>query len=505
MNSGLRDISSLIKNEVLGFIASPEASEVGRVMQVGDGIIHAIGLDNVMSGELVRFDDDVMGIAMNLELNGVSIVLLGGMKGIREGALVRRTGKIAEVPAGDALLGRVVNAIGEPLDRKGPIRTGKYRPIERVAPGVLARRTVNVPLLTGIKAIDSMIPIGRGQRQLIIGDRQTGKTAIAVDTIINQRDKNVKCVYVAIGQKMSTVADITKTLADRGALDYTVIVAAGAAEPVTMQYLSPYSGVAMGEEWMQNGDDVLIVYDDLSKHAAAYRTMSLLLRRPPGREAYPGDVFYLHSRLLERAGRLNTENGGGSITALPIIETQAGDMSAYIPTNVISITDGQIYLETVAFNSGIRPAINPGLSVSRVGSSAQVKAMKKIAAPIRMELAQYRELASFAQFSSDLDDETRARLRHGERIVETLKQEQFSPFRLEDEILVLYATVKKYLNDVNIEKILPFENGLVEYFRSNYGGLMEEVAEKGLEPDLEGKIIRGIEQYRQFVHEEHIF
>jgi F-type H+-transporting ATPase subunit alpha len=370
---------------------------------------------------------------------------------------------------------------------------------------VLARRTVNVPLLTGIKAIDSMIPIGRGQRQLIIGDRQTGKTAIAVDAIINQRGKNVKCVYVAIGQKMSTVADIVKTLAGRGALGYTVVVAAGAAEPVTMQYLSPYSGVAMGEEWMQNGDDALIVYDDLSKHAAAYRTMSLLLRRPPGREAYPGDVFYLHSRLLERAGRLNVENGGGSITALPIIEIQAGDMSAYIPTNVISITDGQIYLETVAFNSGIRPAINPGLSVSRVGRSAQVKAMKKGAAPIRMELAQYRDLASFAQFSSDLDDETKARLRHGERIVETLKQEQFSPFRLEDEILVLYATVKKYLNDVKVEKILQFENGLVEYFRSHYDGIMEEAAKKGLEPELEMKIIRGIEQYKQFVQEEHLF
>ncbi|MDR1514803.1 MAG: F0F1 ATP synthase subunit alpha [Synergistaceae bacterium] len=505
MNSGLHDISSLIKNEVLGFIASPEASEVGRVMQVGDGIVHAIGLDNVMSGELVRFDDDVMGIAMNLSFDGVSIVLLSGMKGVKEGGLVHRTGRIAEVPVGDALLGRVVNAIGEPLDRKGPVGTGKSRPIERIAPGVLARQTVNVPLLTGIKAIDSMIPIGRGQRQLIIGDRQTGKTAIAIDTIINQKDKNVKCVYVAIGQKMSTVADAVKTLTDRGALGYTVVVAASAAEPVTMQYLSPYSGAAMGEEWMQNGGDVLIVYDDLSKHAVAYRTMSLLLRRPPGREAYPGDVFYLHSRLLERAGRLNAENGGGSITALPIIETQAGDMSAYIPTNVISITDGQIYLETEAFNSGIRPAINPGLSVSRVGSSAQVKAMKKVAAPIRMELAQYRELASFAQFSSDLDDETKSRLRHGERIVETLKQDQFSPFRLEDEILVLYATVKKYLNDVNVEKILSFENGLVEYFMNNYGGLMEDAASKGLEPELEEKIVRGIEQYKQFVREENLF
>ncbi|MDR1515848.1 MAG: F0F1 ATP synthase subunit alpha [Synergistaceae bacterium] len=505
MNSGLYDISTLIKNEVLGFIASPEACEVGRVMQVGDGIIHAIGLDDVMSGELVRLDDGVTGIAMNLEQSGVSIVLLGGMKGIKEGDLVYRTGRIAEVPVGDALLGRVVNAICEPLDRKGPIETGKHRPIERVAPGVLARQTVDVPLLTGIKAIDSMIPIGRGQRQLIIGDRQTGKTAIAVDTIINQKDKGVKCIYVAIGQKMSTVADIVKTLAGRGALAYTVVVAAGAAEPVTMQYLSPYSGAAMGEEWMQNGDDVLIVYDDLSKHAVAYRTMSLLLRRPPGREAYPGDVFYLHSRLLERAGRLNAENGGGSITALPIIETQAGDMSAYIPTNVISITDGQIYLETVAFNSGIRPAINPGLSVSRVGSSAQVKAMKKVAAPIRMELAQYRELAAFAQYSSDLDDETKARLRHGERIVETLKQEQFSPFRLEDEILILYATVKKYVDDVNVEKILRFENGLVEHFRDNHAGVMEDVAARGLEPDLEEEIIRGIEQYRQFVREEHLF
>ncbi|MDR1020553.1 MAG: F0F1 ATP synthase subunit alpha [Synergistaceae bacterium] len=505
MNSGLHDISSLIKNEVLGFIASPESSEVGRVMQVSDGIIHAIGLDNAMSGELVRFDDDVAGIAMNLETNGVSIVLLGDVKGIKEGDLVHRTGRIAEVPVGDALLGRVVNAIGEPLDRKGPIKTEGHRPIERVAPGVLTRQTVNVPLLTGIKAIDSMIPIGRGQRQLIIGDRQTGKTAIAIDTIINQRGKDVKCIYVAIGQKMSTVADIVKTLADHDALGYTVIVAAGAAEPVTMQYLSPYSGAAMGEEWMQNGDDVLIVYDDLSKHAVAYRTMSLLLRRPPGREAYPGDVFYLHSRLLERAGRLNAENGGGSMTALPIIETQAGDMSSYIPTNVISITDGQIYLETVSFNSGIRPAINPGLSVSRVGSSAQVKAMKKVAAPVRMELAQYRELASFAQFSSDLDDETKARLRHGERIVETLKQEQFSPFRLEDEILILYATVKKYLNDVHVEKILRFEAGLVEYFRDNCGGLMEEVAAKGLDPDLEEKIVQGIERYRQFVHEEHLF
>jgi F-type H+-transporting ATPase subunit alpha len=496
MQSDPRDISALIKDEVLGFISSPTVSEVGRVVQVSDGIIHAIGLDDVMSGELVKFENGVIGLAMNLEVNSVGIVLLGDMKGIKEGDLVSRTKRIAEVPAGDAMLGRIVDALGNPIDQKGPIQTETYRPIERVAPGVLSRYKVDVPLLTGIKAIDAMIPIGRGQRQLIIGDRQTGKTAIALDAIINQKGKGVKCIYVAIGQKMSTVADIVKTLGNYDAIDYTVVVVASAATPAALQYLAPYSGVAMGEEWMQHGDDVLIVYDDLSKHAVAYRAMSLLLRRPPGREAYPGDVFYLHSRLLERAGRLNSENGGGSITALPIIETQAGDMSAYIPTNVISITDGQIYLETDAFNSGIRPAINPGLSVSRVGGAAQVSAMKKIAAPIRVELAQYRELASFAQFSSDLDDDTRDRLRHGERIVETLKQDQFKPFRLEHEILVLFAITKKCLNDVKVEKVLDFQESLIDYFEKKHGDLLQELITRGLSPKLEERITSAIENFK---------
>jgi F-type H+-transporting ATPase subunit alpha len=496
MQNDLQDISSLIKDEVLGFIASPKMKEVGRVVSVSDGIIHAIGLEDVMSGELLEFDSGVAGLAMNLERDSVGIVLLGDMKGIKEGDLVSRTKRIAEVPTGDAMLGRIVDAMGNPIDNKGAINASTFRPIERVAPGVLSRYKVDVPLLTGIKAIDAMIPIGRGQRQLIIGDRQTGKTAIALDTIINQKGKGVKCIYVAIGQKMSTVASIVKTLGDYGALEYSVVVVASAATPAALQYLAPYSGVAMGEEWMCNGDDVLIVYDDLSKHAVAYRAMSLLLRRPPGREAYPGDVFYLHSRLLERAGRLNKENGGGSITALPIIETQAGDMSAYIPTNVISITDGQIYLETVAFNSGIRPAINPGLSVSRVGGSAQVSAMKKIAAPIRVELAQYRELASFSQFSSDLDDDTRERLRHGERIVETLKQDQFKPFKLEHEILVLYAIMKKTLSDVKVEKVLDFEKSLVNYFEKDHADLLKALVAEGLSKELEEKLMKAIEHFK---------
>jgi F-type H+-transporting ATPase subunit alpha len=491
------EFEALMKDEVLRFLASPQVSEVGRVMQMGDGIVHAAGLDDAVSGELLTFETGVSGIAMNLERETVGIVLLGDMDGIREGQLVTRTGKVAHVPTGDALLGRIVNALGQPIDRNGPILTETSRAIERVAPDVLARRSVDVPLLTGIKAIDAMIPIGRGQRQLIIGDRQTGKTTIALDTIINQTGKGVKCIYVAIGQKMSTVSGIVRILSQNGALAYTTVVVATAAEVAAMLYYAPYSACAIGEEWMARGEDVLIVYDDLSKHAVAYRSMSLLLRRPPGREAYPGDVFYLHSKLLERAGRLNKENGGGSITALPVIETQAGDMSAYIPTNVISITDGQIYLETESFNAGIRPAINPGLSVSRVGGSAQMPAMKKVAGPLRIELAQYRELASFAQFSSDLDEETRARLRHGERIVETLKQDQYKPFLAEHEILALFAVTRGHLDDVHVEKVLAFEQELIDYFVEHDADTLRRLADEGMTPEVETRLNDGIAAFKQ--------
>ena len=425
MNIRPEEISSVIKEQIKGYSAKLDVSEVGTVIQVGDGIARVYGLDNAMSGELLEFENGVYGMAQNLEEDNVGVVILGSDEGIKEGSSVKLTGRVAEVPVGDALIGRVVNALGQPIDEKGPINTTKARPIERVAPGVITRKSVDVPLQTGIKAIDAMVPIGRGQRELVIGDRQTGKTAICIDTIINQKGKNCICIYVAIGQKASTVARIVNTLEKTGAMDYSIVVSSTASDSATLQYIAPYSGVAMAEEYMENGKDVLIVYDDLSKHAVAYRAMSLLLKRPPGREAYPGDVFYLHSRLLERSARLDEKYGGGSITALPIIETQAGDVSAYIPTNVISITDGQIYLESELFNSGMRPAVNAGLSVSRVGGSAQIKAMKKVAGPIRMELAQYRELQSFSQFGSDLDKDTLDRLNHGKRVMEILKQPQY--------------------------------------------------------------------------------
>jgi len=497
MNIGPAEIGSIIKDEVLGFLASPHVDEAGRVLQVGDGIAHVIGLRNCMSGELLQFEDGSLGIAMNLAEDTTGVVLLGSGNGISEGGFVTRTGRVIQVPVGDSLLGRVVNALGQPIDQKGLIMASRFRPAERVALGVLARKKVDVPLLTGIKAIDAMVPIGRGQRQLIIGDRQTGKTAIAIDAILNQKDTGVRCVYVAIGQKNSTVAGIVGTLNEFDAMRYTTVVLASASDAAPLQYLAPYSGCAIAEEWMEQGQDVLIVYDDLSKHAVAYRTMSLLLRRPPGREAYPGDVFYLHSRLLERAGRLEEAYGGGSITALPIIETQAGDMSAYIPTNVISITDGQIYLESESFNAGIRPAINPGLSVSRVGGAAQVKAMKKIAAPIRVELAQYRELSAFAQFSSDLDKETRERLDHGERIVETLKQSQYKPFSLVHEILILFAVTKHCLQDIPVAEVRSFQRKMVAHLENWHMDMVDEIRQRNeISGELEDRLLKAILEFK---------
>ena len=438
------------------------------MIQVADGIARIHGLEKAMQGELLEFPNEIYGMVLNLEEDNVGAVLLGDSSNINEGDTVKTTGNVATVPVGDAMLGRVVNALGQPIDGKGPIHTDKTRPVERVASGVISRKSVDTPLQTGIKAIDSMVPIGRGQRELIIGDRQTGKTAIAIDTILNQKDQDVLCIYVAIGQKASTVANIVKTLEDNGALDYTTVVASTASELAPLQYIAPYAGCAIGEEWMEQGKDVLIVYDDLSKHAAAYRTLSLLLRRPPGREAYPGDVFDLHSRLLERAARLSDKLGGGSLTALPIIETQAGDVSAYIPTNVISITDGQIYLETEMFNSGFRPAVNPGLSVSRVGGSAQIKAMKKIAGSIRIDLAQYRELAAFSQFGSDLDADTKEKLDQGERIREVLKQGQYAPLPVWYQVIIIYAATKKYLLDIEVEDVLEFEKGLFAFIDTKY-------------------------------------
>ena len=443
MNLRPEEISSVIKEEIKKYSTEFEVANVGTVIQVADGIARIHGLEKAMQGELLEFPHEVYGMVMNLEEDNVGAVLLGDSANINEGDMVKTTGRVATVPVGDAMLGRVVNALGQPIDGKGPVNTDKIRPIERVASGVISRKSVDTPLQTGIKAIDSMVPIGRGQRELIIGDRQTGKTAIAIDTIINQKDQDVLCIYVAIGQKASTVANIVKTLEESGAMDYTTVVAATASELAPLQYIAPYAGCAIGEEWMESGKDVLIVYDDLTKHAAAYRTLSLLLRRPPGREAFPGDVFYLHSRLLERAAKLSDKLGGGSLTALPIIETQAGDVSAYIPTNVISITDGQIYLETEMFNSGFRPAVNPGLSVSRVGGSAQIKAMKKIAGPIRIELAQYRELAAFSQFGSDLDADTKRQLDQGERIREILKQDQYAPLPVWYQVIIIYAATKQ--------------------------------------------------------------
>jgi F-type H+-transporting ATPase subunit alpha len=473
------EISSVIKEQIKNYTAKLETTDVGTVIQVADGIARIHGLENAMQGELLEFPGEVYGMVMNLEEDNVGVVLLGDSRAVNEGDVVKTTGRVVEVPVGDALTGRVVNALGQPIDEKGPIDTDKYRPVERVAYGVIDRQAVDTPVQTGIKAIDSMVPIGRGQRELIIGDRQTGKTAIAVDTIINQKGQNMHCIYVAIGQKASTVAGIVKTLKEHDAMEYTTVVASTASELAPLQYIAPYAGCAIGEEWMERGEDVLIIYDDLSKHATAYRTLSLLLRRPPGREAYPGDVFYLHSRLLERASRLSKELGGGSLTAIPIIETQAGDVSAYIPTNVISITDGQIYLETEMFHAGFRPAINAGLSVSRVGGAAQIKAMKKIAGPIRTELAQYRELASFAQFGSELDDDTRERLAQGERIKEMLKQPQYQPMPVEYQVIIIYAVTRKYLLDVPVERIAEFEKGLYEFVETKYPEIYKAIRETG--------------------------
>ena len=498
MNLRPEEISSVIKEQIKRYASQLEVADVGTVIQVADGVARIHGLENAMQGELLEFPGEVYGMVLNLEEDNVGAVLLGAQRNINEGDTVKTTGRVVEVPVGDAMLGRVVNALGQPIDGKGPIESDKFRPVERVASGVIARKSVDTPLQTGIKAIDSMIPIGRGQRELIIGDRQTGKTAIAIDTIINQKGQNVKCIYVAIGQKASTVASIVNTLEEFGAMSYTTVVASTASELAPLQYIAPYAGCAIGEEWMENGQDVLVVYDDLSKHATAYRTLSLLLKRPPGREAYPGDVFYLHSRLLERAARLSDKLGGGSLTALPIIETQAGDVSAYIPTNVISITDGQIYLETEMFNAGFRPAINAGLSVSRVGGSAQIKAMKKIAAPIRVELAQYRELAAFAQFGSELDADTSEKLAQGVRIKEMLKQPQYQPMAVEKQVMIIYAATKKYLLDIPVEDILPFEKALFEYVETKYPEIPESIrTEKAMSDEIEAKLIKAIEECKK--------
>lgn len=498
MNLRPEEISSVIKEQIKQYSTKLETSDIGTVIQVADGIARIHGLEKAMQGELLEFPGEVYGMVLNLEEDNVGAVLLGDRKNINEGDIVKTTGRVVEVPVGDQLTGRVVNSLGQPIDNKGPIETDKYRPIERVASGVISRKSVDTPIQTGIKAIDAMVPIGRGQRELIIGDRQTGKTAIAIDTIINQKGQGVHCIYVAIGQKASTVANIVKTLEEFGAMDYTTIVASTASELAPLQYIAPYAGCAIGEEWMERGEDVLVVYDDLSKHATAYRTLSLLLRRPPGREAYPGDVFYLHSRLLERAARLSDELGGGSLTALPIIETQAGDVSAYIPTNVISITDGQIYLETEMFNAGFRPAINAGLSVSRVGGSAQIKAMKKIAGPIRTDLAQYRELAAFAQFGSELDDDTKERLDQGERIREILKQPQYQPLPVEKQVAIIYAAVKKHLLDLPVDQILDFQKELFELIDTKYPEIFTSIAETKIMDDAtEEKLIKAINEAKE--------
>ena len=480
------EITGILKSKIKAFESRIQLSDTGTVITVGDGIVRIHGLENCMMNELLEFENGVQCMALNLEQDFVGAVMLGSDADIKEGATVKRTGKIISVPVGDALLGRVVNSLGEPIDGKGPIVTAESRPIERIAPGIITRKSVDTPLQTGIKAIDSMIPIGRGQRELIIGDRQTGKTAIAVDTIINQRETGVLCIYVAIGQKSSTVATVVEQLKNAGAMDYTIVVSATASELAPLQYIAPYSGCAMGEYFMEQGKDVLIVYDDLSKHAVAYRALSLLLKRPPGREAYPGDVFYLHSRLLERAANLNENYGGGSLTALPIIETQAGDVSAYIPTNVISITDGQIFLETELFNSGVRPAVNPGISVSRVGGSAQIKAMKKVAGSLKLEYSQYRELQAFSQFGSDLDTDTKNRLAKGERIVAVLKQGQSAPLSVENQVIIIYAVINNYLKDIAVERVGEFETELFAHIASNHPDITDSIKkEKVFTPENE--------------------
>ncbi len=483
MSINAEEISALIKKQIENYQADMEVSDVGTVIEVGDGIARVYGLDNVMAGELIEFSNGVMGMAQNLEESNVGVVILGPYTDIREGDQVRRTGRIMEVPVGEELIGRVVNPLGQPVDGLGPINTTKTRPIESPAPGVMDRKSVDEPLQTGIKAIDALVPIGRGQRELIIGDRQTGKTTVAIDTILNQADQNMICVYVAIGQKESTVRGTVETLRKHGALDYTIVVTASASQPAPLLYLAAYAGVTMGEEFMYNGKHVLVVYDDLSKQAAAYRELSLLLRRPPGREAYPGDVFYLHSRLLERAAKLSDAKGGGSLTALPFVETQAGDISAYIPTNVISITDGQIFLQSDLFFSGVRPAINAGLSVSRVGGAAQIKAMKKVAGTLRLDLASYRELESFAQFGSDLDKATQDKLARGQRTVEVLKQDLNKPIKVEKQVMILYALTKGFLDDIAVHDILRFEDGLSAWLDHNRADLLEEIRTTGALPD----------------------
>ena len=502
MQSKIDDITRIIKEQIKNYSKRTEESEVGYVITVGDGISKVHGLEKCKSNELVEFSNGTFGMALNLEEGFVSVVLLGSDVGITEGSVVKRTGKVVSVPVGESLIGRVVNALGEPIDAKGPITAAEYSPIERKAYGIIERKSVSVPLQTGIKAIDSMIPIGRGQRELIIGDRQTGKTVIATDAIINQKGKNVICIYVAIGQKQSTVLGVVDTLTKSGAMDYTIVVAATASESAPLQYIAPYAGCSMGEYFMEKGRDVLIIYDDLSKHAVAYRALSLLIRRPPGREAYPGDVFYLHSRLLERAARLSPECGGGSLTALPIIETQAGDVSAYIPTNVISITDGQIFLESELFNAGVRPAVNPGISVSRVGGNAQIKAMKKVSGTLKLLYSQYRELQSFAQFGSDLDEDTKARLEQGERIVEVLKQDRNSPIEVELQVAIIFAVVNNLLKEIDTSKVREFENELFEYLRNNKEEILASIRETGvLDDDTESKLREAIEHCKdKFIH-----
>ena len=490
------EISSIIKDEIKNYETQLETVGVGTVLNVGDGIAEVYGLEDAMSGELLEFPEGVMGMALNLEENSVGCVLLGDQTKVQEGDTVKRTGRVVEVPVGQGLVGRVVNALGQPIDGQGPIENEGYRPVENKAPGVIDRQPVDTPLQTGLKAVDSMVPIGRGQRELIIGDRQTGKTAIGIDAIINQKDEDVICIYVAIGQKKSTVAQLVEKLKKNDAMDYSIIVSASASESAPLQYIAPYSGCAIGEHFMHQGKDVLIIYDDLSKHAVAYREMSLLLRRPPGREAYPGDVFYLHSRLLERAARLNDDLGGGSLTALPIIETQAGDVSAYIPTNVISITDGQIYLENELFNSGVRPAINVGISVSRVGGAAQIKAMKSVAGSLRIDLSQYRELEAFAQFGSDLDKSTQRRLARGERLVELLKQPQYSPMEVEDQVLSIFTAVKGYIDEIPVNDIQRFESEFLKYVHNNYPNIPETIKESGkLDDETEEKLAGVVEEF----------
>lgn len=498
MNLRPEEISSIIKQQIERYQSAIEVVDVGTVIQVGDGIARVYGLEKAMAGELLEFPGGIYGMAMNLEEDNIGCIILGPYIGIKEGDQVKRTGRIVEVPVGEALIGRVVNALGQPIDGKGEIKTDKFRPIESPAPGVVARKSVHEPLQTGLKSIDAMVPIGRGQRELIIGDRQTGKTAVAIDTIINQKGLDVICIYVAVGQKSSTVASVYKTLEDAGAMSYSIIVAATASEPAPMLYIAPYCGCSIGEEFMYNGKHVLIIYDDLSKQAVAYRELSLLLKRPPGREAYPGDVFYLHSRLLERSAKLSPELGGGSMTALPIIETQAGDVSAYIPTNVISITDGQIFLEADLFNSGFRPAINVGISVSRVGGSAQIKAMKQVAGQLRLDLAQYRELAAFAQFGSDLDKATQLRLARGQRTLEILKQAQYQPMPVEEEVVVIFTAVKGLIDDIEVSDISRFEQEYLRFMRSVKADLLAAIrTQKALSDDLTAQLEAAIKEFKQ--------